>query len=82
MKISWDPPKRLANLLKHGHDFASLPRDFFNGAAIIPVRKGRFKAVGSFDGLDVAVIFAPLGREAVSVISMRRANRSERRHLK
>ena len=68
-------PKRLTNLAKHGLDFADLSLDFFQGAYVEPAQGGRFKAVGR---LVVAVVFKLLGSEALSVISLRRANRKER----
>lgn len=80
MKIVWDEPKRRANLLKHGFDFAALTEGFFAAATIVPAKAGRFMAVGDLDGVAmvVVVVFAPLGSEAVSVISMRRATAKER----
>lgn len=79
MLITWDEPKRLSNLDKHGFDFADLDEEFFGAASIVPAKERRFMAIGSFRGeVIVAVVFAPLGSEAVSVISMRRADRKER----
>ena len=79
MKIVWDEPKRRQNIAKHGLDFASLTLEFFETASIDVARQNRFLAVGELDGVAiVAVIFRPLGSEALSVISMRRASRSER----
>ena len=48
-------PKRLANISKHGLDFAALTEDFF------------------------ADVFATLGLEGISVISMRPASKTEKR---
>ena len=79
MKIVWDEPKRLANLAKHGMDFASLPVAFFESAMVLPTIKGRLRAIGKLEDGAVVVIFATLGAEAVSVISMRPASRNERR---
>ena len=79
MEILWDEPKRLANLDKHRFDFRQLTADFFSAALIQIVRAGRFKAIGVIDQRLVAVIFAPLGREAISVISFRAASMAERR---
>ena len=79
MEILWDEPKRLANLDKHSFDFRLLTVDFFSKASIEIVRAGRFKAIGIVDRRLVAVIFAPLGREAISVISFRAASVAERR---
>jgi uncharacterized DUF497 family protein len=36
MKIVWDEPKRLANLYKHGLDFADLNESFFDDALVLP----------------------------------------------
>jgi uncharacterized DUF497 family protein len=81
MYIVWDEPKRLTNLRKRGLDFALLRLEFFADAIAVPTRLGRFKAVWWFDGEPTTVIFKPLGSEALSVISMRRASRKERRLL-
>ncbi len=78
MIITWDNAKRLANLDKHGLDFADLEIEFFLNSLVAPVREGRFKAIGPLGRNVIVVVFAPLGTEAVSVISMRPANRKER----
>jgi len=75
----WDEPKRLSNLAKHGLDFADLSEEFFEGALIEIARQDRFVAIGELNGIAIlAVVFRPLGSEAVSIISMRRANWKER----
>ena len=78
MRIVWDEPKRLANLAKHGMDFAMLEEEFFGNATLVPANDGRLIAIGRHLSSTIVVVFAPLGREAVSVISMRRASRRER----
>ena len=81
MKIVWDEPKRLANLQKHGLDFADLDETFFDSALVIPSRlqAKRWVSIGvNIDGV-IVVVFARLGREGVSIISMRPASRNERR---
>ncbi len=79
MIVTWDNAKRLANLDKHGLDFADLDLEFFVNSVVAPVRDRRFKAIGSMrDDRVIIVIFAPLGTESISVISMRPANRQER----
>ena len=78
MRIIYDPPKRQANLENRGLDFADLDIEFFAASIVVPAKDGRFKAVGMFGEMVLAVIFKPLGSEAISVISMRRANRKER----
>lgn len=80
MKIVWDEPKRIVNLARHGLDFASLTVEYFEAATVYPAKAGRFLAIGELNGrIVVAVVFKPLGYEAVSVISMRPASRKERR---
>jgi uncharacterized DUF497 family protein len=79
MKIVWDERKRQRNIAKHGLDFADLTLDFFLAARVLPAMRDRFLAIGEFDGrLIIAVVFRPLGTEALAVISMRRAGRRER----
>jgi uncharacterized DUF497 family protein len=79
MKIVWDEPKREANIAKHGLDFASLTVAFFEAAHVEAARRNRFLAIGEIEGTAVVVVvFRPLGSEALSVISMRRANKNER----
>ncbi|MFK0641747.1 MULTISPECIES: hypothetical protein [unclassified Ochrobactrum] len=63
-----------------GFDFADLTTEFFDNAAIYPAKQGRLMAVGEFRGETViATIFVLLGTEALSVISMRRTSRKERK---
>jgi uncharacterized DUF497 family protein len=76
MKIVWDEPKRLANIANHEMDFADLDDNFFDQALIQPSHSKRWRANGQS---IIAVVFFALGREAVSVISMRPASRTERR---
>ncbi|TIM69201.1 MAG: hypothetical protein E5Y52_06495, partial [Mesorhizobium sp.] len=44
MQIVWDEPKRLANIDKHGLDFAALDEEFFLASAIRAAKSGRFMA--------------------------------------
>lgn len=81
MIIVWDEPKRQANMAKHGYDFAALTEGFFLNAVVIPAKQDRFKAIGRFEDGSVAVIFLALGSEGLSVISMRRASKGERKLL-
>ena len=81
MEIVWDEPKRLANLDKHGLDFAHLNEAFFENALVLPShnKAKRWVTVGvSIRGV-IVVVFARLGREGVSIISMRPASRYERK---
>lgn len=79
MNIVWDKPKRIANIAKHGLDFAELTIEFFEAAIVVPAKEGRQMAIGEFNGqIVIAVIFKKLGTEAVSVISMRHASEKEK----
>lgn len=86
MLIVWDEPKRLANLNKHGLDFADLEEGFdFVNVVVRPVRssvsgRSRLPLIGMlFDELMVAMVVSPLGDEALSIISLRPASAKERR---
>jgi len=79
MKIPWDEPKRLANLDKHGLDFADLNETFFDNALVLPSYNKRWRGIGKNIRGVVVVVFVTLGKEAVSVISMRPASRYERK---
>lgn len=76
----------MANLEKHGFDFAEVI--FFDWATALitqakPDRNGgiRMKAIGYFEDGVAVVIYATLGTEALSVISFRRASKVERMAL-
>ena len=85
MRVVWDEPKRESNLAKHGLDFADArDRFIFEEAVIVPSYDGsdgraRYVAPNLLDGRLVAAVFAPLGTEALALISLRPANRRERR---
>jgi uncharacterized protein len=79
MKIVWDQPKRLANIAKHRLDFASLTEEFFADALLISAKSGRYLAIGKDVNGVISVVFATLGLEGISVISMRPASKKERR---
>ncbi|GEO99645.1 hypothetical protein GCM10007887_08710 [Methylobacterium haplocladii] len=84
MYIVWDEPKRLANQAKHGLDFAEFEDGFdLDGCTVHETRasrtgRSRFKLIGLFRGrLVTAAIVSPLGSEALSIVSFRRASPSE-----
>ncbi len=85
MEIVWDEPKRITNLKIHGLDFAEVEDGFeFAEALIAPSYESehggsRFIAVGMLDGDLVSLVFAPLGTEAISLISLRPASKRERK---
>jgi hypothetical protein len=81
MKIVWDEPKRLANLDKHGLDFADVIHFEWETALIVTTHSSRFKAVGRYADGTAVVVYAELGTEAISIVSFRPANATERRLL-
>ena len=79
MKSVWDESKRLANLDKHGLDFADLSETFFDTALVLPSHTKRWRGIGKNIRGVIVVVFVTLGKEAVSVISMRPASKYERK---
>ena len=78
MKILWDEPKRLANLDKHGLDFKDLNEFFFDSALVLPSYRNRWRGIGRNIRGVICVVFVVMGKEAISVISMRPASNKER----
>ena len=78
LMIVWDEAKRRINLAKHGLDFTDLNEEFFLSSFVLPAKNGRHMAIGQLADGTIAVVFATLGGEGVSVISMRPASRKER----
>lgn len=80
-------PKRLANLDKHGLDFAAFETGFsFDRALAVQVSASRVTGrervmlIGTLNAtLVVAAIVSPLGTEALSLMSLRPANARERK---
>lgn len=70
--------RKQTNLAKHGLDFVDLNEAFFLASVVVPAKAGRYMAIGRLADGTVAVIFAALGTEGVSVISMRPASAKER----
>jgi uncharacterized DUF497 family protein len=77
MRLVWDEPKRQQNIAEHGLDFADLTSAFFENARLEDAKSGRFLAVGEFES-DHRCSVPPVGSEALSIISMRRASKAER----
>jgi uncharacterized DUF497 family protein len=79
MIITWDEPKRRANIAEHRMDFADLDQAFFEAAAYRRAHSRRLLAVGVISNQTIAVVFATLGSEGISIISMRPASKKERK---
>jgi uncharacterized protein (DUF4415 family)/uncharacterized DUF497 family protein len=65
VKIVWDEPKRLANLDKHGLDFADLNETFFDTALVLPSYRSRWLGIGKNIRGVIVVVFVTLGKEGV-----------------
>lgn len=79
MVITWDEPKRQANLAKHGMDFADLTPEFFLSALILRTHSNRIAAIGPLNNGVVTTIYAELGTQGIAVISLRPASQKERK---
>jgi uncharacterized protein len=82
--VTWDEPKRRANIEAHGIDLADAELFDWDNALIRPTTpdghgRERFKAIGTLGDRVVTLIFSSLGSEAISVISMRPAGTKERK---
>lgn len=80
MQIVWDGPKRLANLDKHGINFADIPLEFFESTLGGKARDGRYFALGILD-VAIVVIYVVISTEGISIVSARPACRKERRAI-
>jgi uncharacterized DUF497 family protein len=78
MKIVYDESKRISNLVKHGLDFADIDITYFEAAIVVAAKAGRLKAIGPFRNGVTSVVFFQLGKEGLSLISMRPASKRER----
>jgi uncharacterized DUF497 family protein len=84
MYVTWDDYKQRLNLKSHHLDFADHEDFDWENAVILPAKPGkrgepRFRAVGLWRDHLITIVFSPLGSEAISLVSMRRSSRSERR---
>ena len=79
MQISYDEPKRQLTLSKHGLDFSDLDIEYFANSIVVPAKLGRFMAIGVLSNDVIATVFAKLGSQGLSIVSMRRASRKERK---
>jgi uncharacterized DUF497 family protein len=82
MEFIWNAGKRLANLKKHGLDFADAEQVFFDCTQTFPDNRFaygevRYITVGLLNGEVVAIAHTETEDE-IRVISMRKAKRHER----
>jgi len=67
MVIVRDEPKRLTNMAKPGLDFADHDTAFFLSSLVIPAQADRHMAIGRRADGTIAVVFALLGAEVISM---------------
>ncbi len=83
MDFEWDEAKRLSNLAKHGFDFADAAKLDWVRAHILPDRRfdygdDRYRAFLTMDRVLCSIAFTRRAG-ALRILSLRRANRMERR---
>ncbi len=84
MKYEWDPVKSRNNLEKHGYDFAIIAGfDWSEALEVLDDRfdygEERWLALGPIGAKLFALAFTPRGDTKIRVISLRPANRNEKR---
>ncbi len=82
MDLEWDPEKAASNLRKHGVDFADAATVLFDEFALTLADESseeeRFVTLGADAQGQVLVVVYTMRRDAVRLISARRATRAER----
>ena len=82
MRYTYEPKKRVANLKKHGYDFADAPQVIESDRTVtfedrrFEYDEQRFITLGILRG-DVVVIATAETDEEIRLISMRKAERNE-----
>ncbi|MEF8756339.1 MAG: BrnT family toxin [Accumulibacter sp.] len=81
MRYTWDETKRLANLKKHGLDFADAEKVFAGPLLLIDDHRvdygeQRMIGIGLLDCLVVLIVHVE-SDEAIRIISMRKADSNE-----
>jgi uncharacterized DUF497 family protein len=84
MHVTWDDHKQRLNLKEHALDFADHEDFDWETAIVLPGKPGkrgepRYRAVGLWRDHLLTIVFSPLGREAISLVSMRPSSKSERK---
>jgi uncharacterized DUF497 family protein len=84
--VEWDAAKNEINLQKHGFDFADAPY-IFAGPMLVErddrdeYAEERWRGIGWLHARVVVIVFSEPAPRTIRVISLRKANRSERRKL-
>jgi uncharacterized protein len=84
MNFEWDEVKNRTNIRKHGFDFADAEEMFRNPLIVRPDARedydeNRWIGIGTIQGRVVFLAFTERVPDIVRVISLRKANREERK---
>jgi hypothetical protein len=84
MRFEWDEAKNRANIRKHGFDFADA-EEVFRGVVVVEpdtrqdYGERRWRGLGKIRGRILHVVFAERGPDTIRMISLRKADREERK---
>ncbi len=86
LRFEWDEAKNKGNIEKHGLDFQDASELFLGVDPFLVALESardyvedRWKGIGVLRGsIVVVVVFAERGKDTIRIISLRKANRSER----
>jgi uncharacterized protein len=84
MKFEWDGRKDNVNLRKHGFDLADAVPMFDGPMLVQPDTRedygeSRWVGIGITNGRTALVVFSDGGNDCIRIISLRKANRHERK---
>ena len=84
MELVWDEQKNEKNIIKHGFDFADAEIVFQSKLFVRQDRRkdygeNRYQGIGTIGSVAVAVIFTVREPDDIRIISLRKANRNERK---
>ena|ERR1700678_3772391 len=84
MEFNWDEAKNRANIRKHGLDLAQA-EEMFRGLLLVrpdtreDYGEERWIGIGAIQGRFALVAFAQLSDDTIRIISLRKADREERK---
>jgi len=86
MKFEWDEVKNRSNIRKHGFDFADAPEIFQGPLLALPDTRedygeDRWIAIGLLRNRVVVLAFAQPAEDVIRIISLRKADRDERKEF-
>ena len=87
MRFEWDEEKNKANIRSHKIDFADVPA-IFNSPMLVEIDKredygeDRWIGIGMLRNIVAFVVFTERRQDTIRIISVRKANKYERRKYK